>query len=348
MAKIPASIRYKNPGAMWGGPHATKWGALPNATVKLNDGTGQNNTIAVFPTYADGIAAQVALWRTARYRNKPFKEAIIPWSGGNHVPAYIEMVAGSVPGFTGNTVIDDDFLLGPHGIAFLKAQARHEAGKPYPAPDADWVEGRRRAFKGAAKPAKRKPAAQKPEPPEPAQEAPAPVSTSVEIETVQRRLVALGYPVGAIDGKWGGITAGAIAGFKNDRGLAGEPVIDEALKAEIAKAEAEGFARPIAKARSEATETKAAETAPEIVPAARNRLAALWAGITSFVLMIFNAVVDYFKDALEWIAEARSVFTDVPLWLWAALGLGIALFFYHNSAKSAALSKEAVNKGERL
>lgn len=145
MAQEPASIRFRNPGAMWGSALAIKWGAEKKA-VSLKDGTGQGNNIAVFPTYVDGIAAQVALWRTSRYRNKKFKDAIIPWSGGNNVPSYIKMVAKYVPGFTGDTVIDDAFLLGPHGIEFLKAQARHEAGKAYPAPDADFISGRDKAF----------------------------------------------------------------------------------------------------------------------------------------------------------------------------------------------------------
>lgn len=146
MAQQPASIRYKNPGAMWGGDFATKWGAQKGA-VKLNDGTGQGNTIAVFPTFVDGIAAQVALWRAPRYANKKFKDAIVAWSGGNNVPSYIKLVAKSVPGFTGETVIDDAFLKGPLGIEFLKAQARHEAGKVYPAPDEDFIAGRDKAFR---------------------------------------------------------------------------------------------------------------------------------------------------------------------------------------------------------
>jgi hypothetical protein len=54
----PASIRYKNPGAMWGSSLARKWGAEPKA-VSLNDGTGQNNTISVFPTFVQGICAQL-------------------------------------------------------------------------------------------------------------------------------------------------------------------------------------------------------------------------------------------------------------------------------------------------
>lgn len=35
----PASIRYKNPGAMWGSALAIKWGAAKKA-VTLNDGKG--------------------------------------------------------------------------------------------------------------------------------------------------------------------------------------------------------------------------------------------------------------------------------------------------------------------
>jgi hypothetical protein len=39
-AREPASIRYRNPGAMWGSPLAIKWGATPKP-VTLNDGKGQ-------------------------------------------------------------------------------------------------------------------------------------------------------------------------------------------------------------------------------------------------------------------------------------------------------------------
>jgi hypothetical protein len=44
--------------------------------------------------------------------------------------------------------MDDDFWQSPMGLAFLKAQAGHEAGKPIPAPDADWIEAQRRVFIG--------------------------------------------------------------------------------------------------------------------------------------------------------------------------------------------------------
>ncbi|MFH1343614.1 MAG: hypothetical protein ABIL01_20775 [Pseudomonadota bacterium] len=144
----PASIRYKNPGAMWGNKLAAKWGAAKKA-VSLNDGTGQGNNIAVFPTYVQGICAQLDLWRTSKnYRNKRFSDAIRIWSGGNHVESYIAFVLKRVPGMTRNTIMDDVFWRGPMGIEFLKAQAWHEASKRYPAPDADWIEAQRRVFAG--------------------------------------------------------------------------------------------------------------------------------------------------------------------------------------------------------
>lgn len=148
MAREPASIRYKNPGAMWGGNAISKkWGEMGN--VSLNDGTGQGNKIAVFPTFVQGICAQIDLWRSKRYKNKRFDEAIKVWSGGNSVASYIKFVRDRVPGMTAATIINDAFLKSPMGIQFLKAQAWHEAGKKYPAPDADWIEAQQRVFGGS-------------------------------------------------------------------------------------------------------------------------------------------------------------------------------------------------------
>lgn len=149
--KIPPSIRYKNPGAMWGSALAIKWGAAPLA-VTLNDGKGQGNNIAVFPTYVQGICAQLDLWRTSKnYKNKEFEDAIAVWSGHNNVEDYIRFVLPKVPSLTRHTVMNDDFWISPMGIAFLKAQAWHEAGQRYPAADADWIEAQRRVM-GAVEP----------------------------------------------------------------------------------------------------------------------------------------------------------------------------------------------------
>jgi hypothetical protein len=166
----PASIRTKNPGAMWGrtgrkpsaffataaGPHGVetnapiplKWGSTQ--TIYLSDGLGQDNNIAIFPTWVQGICAQLDLWRTSeRYKNKRFADAIRTWSGGNEVASYIAYVKKRVPGITEGTIMNDDFWKGPMCIPFLKAQAGHEAGKQYPAPDEDWIEAQKRVFGGA-------------------------------------------------------------------------------------------------------------------------------------------------------------------------------------------------------
>jgi len=148
----PASIRTKNPGAMWPGPRATKWGS--KRWVYLNDGTGQGgggkgNKIAIFDTWVDGICAQLDLWRTSpNYRNKRFDQAIAIWSGGNHVEAYIRYVLTRIPSMSRGTIMNDEFWNGPMGLKFLKVQAGHEAGKTIPAPEGDWIEAQRRVMSG--------------------------------------------------------------------------------------------------------------------------------------------------------------------------------------------------------
>lgn len=201
----PASIRFKNPGAMWGrtgkrpsadktvptnAPIPLKWGSKD--TVYLSDGMGQGNNIAVFDTWVQGIAAQLDLWRTSKnYKNKTFHDAISTWSGGNNVPSYIAYVIQRVPGITPQTVLNDAFWQGPMGIPFLKAQSGHEAGKKIPAPDADWEEARRLVFgKPSVAPAKApdavstpkatQVATDKPNAPQPAPEAPSVVEDVVE------------------------------------------------------------------------------------------------------------------------------------------------------------------------
>lgn len=132
---------------MWGSALAKKWGSTD--TVTLNDGKGQGNNIAVFPTYVQGICAQLDLWRTSpRYKDKRFADAIAVWSGYNSVESYISYVLARVPGMTRGTIMNDDFWRSSMAIAFLKAQAGHEAGKTYPAPDADWIEAQRLVFGG--------------------------------------------------------------------------------------------------------------------------------------------------------------------------------------------------------
>lgn len=166
---VPAAIRTKNPGAMWGrvgrkpdtffptpaGPNGCatnapiplRWGS--KQTIYLSDGLGQNNNIALFDSWVQGIGAQIDLWRTSpNYRNKRFADAIAIWAGGNNVPSYLKLVQQEVPGMSGDTIMNDAFWRSPMAIPFLKAQAHHEAGQPMPATDADYAEAQRRVFAG--------------------------------------------------------------------------------------------------------------------------------------------------------------------------------------------------------
>jgi murein L,D-transpeptidase YcbB/YkuD len=143
-----ASIRYNNPGAMWGGNAlAKKWGATNN--VVLHDGLGQGNTIAVFPDVVHGACAQFDLWRTsANYKNKTLSRAIQVWSGGNSWQGYVKFLEAHDAGLADNTVIDEAFLSSEHGWQLMKAQAWNEAGQEYPMTDAQWQQAQKIVFGG--------------------------------------------------------------------------------------------------------------------------------------------------------------------------------------------------------
>lgn len=147
MARIPAAIRAKNPGAMWPGPISKKWGSTK--FEKLNDGTGQGNKIAYFDTWHQGICAQLDLWRSSsKYKNKRFKDAIHTWSGGNHVPEYIAYVKARIPRLTENTIMNDEFWASSDGAWFLKVQAMHEAGQRMPVDDQAWFDAQKTVMSG--------------------------------------------------------------------------------------------------------------------------------------------------------------------------------------------------------
>jgi hypothetical protein len=215
----PASIRYKNPGAMWGGNAISKkWGEMGNVT--LNDGLGQGNRIAVFPDYVHGICAQIDLWRSPRYHNKRFADAIKVWSGGNWVQSYIDFVKKRAPGMTEDTVMSDNMLSSPLGVAFLKAQAWHEAGKQYPAPDDDWIKAQGIVFKGISTP--------------PVADAPIPSAPAKDTSWLQASLNQLGAdPKLAVDGIVGPALRGAIAAFQTERGLDSDGLVGPATMREI-------------------------------------------------------------------------------------------------------------------
>ena len=143
----PASIRYNNPGAIWGGNALTKkWGETHH--VALHDGKHQGNQMAVFPDKIHGAAAQFDLWNTSpHYHNRELSTAIRTWSGGNSSAQYVAFLVKYAPGLTPNTQITSEMLASPLGLAMMRAQAHMEAGKPYPMTDAEWLEAQGLVFK---------------------------------------------------------------------------------------------------------------------------------------------------------------------------------------------------------
>lgn len=171
---------------------------------------------------------------------------------------------------------------------------------------------------------------------------------SIDIETVQRKLKERGYHnVGLIDGKWGGATAGAIAAFKNDRHLSGEPVIDDALKAELDAAEAEDWTRPIARARAEATPDQLAPKLPEVAAA---KDAGWWAKLQAWgagVGATIWGLGDYIRRAIDQVTPIREFLPDISMGVVVAGVLVVSFLIWRKTSSAAAASTQAYNEGAR-
>ncbi|HWL05881.1 MAG TPA: glycoside hydrolase family protein [Xanthobacteraceae bacterium] len=148
------------------------------------------------------------------------------------------------------------------------------------------------------------------------------------VELVQRRLVGRGYAVGEIDAKWGSLTRAAVAGFMADRVLTGEPMITADLRAELDKAEMEGWTRPIAAARAEATASTIADKVPTVQETAWSRLLAKVLTIPSLVAAGMAGLVENVSEARERVQPVLDVLGTVPWWvpLLAVSAAGIAIW----------------------
>lgn len=179
-------------------------------------------------------------------------------------------------------------------------------------------------------------------PPTPVPPAPAGVSGDPEVYHVQRRLKAMTYNPGELDGLWGGYTAGAITGFINDRQLAIEPpasveafnAVREQLKLELARAETERFTRPIAPERSEVTPKDLAPKLPEVDASIKAERGTFWGAIATAVSAVITGVAQFFKDAVEWLNPIKEFVGDLPWPVWVGGALAIAGALYYISTKS--------------
>lgn len=138
-AQAQISIRSNNPGAMWPGPIATKYGSTDSI-----DGLPGGNKIAVFKSPIQGAAAQFALLNE-NYAGMPINAAIEKWSGSNFAMDYAQSVAVS-SGLQSDSILTSAFLASPAGIELAKAMAKWEAGKEFPLTDRQWSQAQDLVF----------------------------------------------------------------------------------------------------------------------------------------------------------------------------------------------------------
>jgi hypothetical protein len=149
---IPATIRNRNPGAIYPGPSAKRFGGVGAETLVSEDGV---HPIVRFPTKIHGAAAMFhnlfnamedKKRRRYYYRERTLQDAITNWCGKIKAQSYLALVkqlTGLVPGH----VLTEAFLRDPDRVIPLaKAMARHEAGENYPLDDMQWLEAHVMAF----------------------------------------------------------------------------------------------------------------------------------------------------------------------------------------------------------
>jgi hypothetical protein len=188
-----------------------------------------------------------------------------------------------------------------------------------------------------------------------------------ELYSVQKRLKAMNYNPGVLDGRWGGGTSGALGGFINDRGghitvpasLDAFNDVREEIKAELGRAESESppFTRPVSEARKKGDAATVAKVAPEVVPVKQNFFIALWGSIVTFFTAIWTQISDYVKQAWDWytdnsdsgiISTATEYIGKVPTVVWLLAGGGALLWIALNSRSGVNKITQSVQSGERL
>ncbi len=168
--------------------------------------------------------------------------------------------------------------------------------------------------------------------------------THIDVKVVQAELASVGYAVGLPDGKWGGMTAGAVAAYMLDRGLKGEPHITDALKADLEQAVASGFMRPISEARASTT----ASQIPEAKQAGHLQIGGAIGAITAFITALVSSVGDHINSVKGTITPIQGYFTDAPGWTWEVLVavVCVAIFVKSGAAKKAIV--DSFQNGQRL
>lgn len=187
----------------------------------------------------------------------------------------------------------------------------------------------------------------------------APVKESVlrdktTVARVQEDLWNLGFTEvgsrranGTFDGLPGDMTETAILAFRNARGLPSSPDINKSLLAQIDKAKAEGWKRPLARARVETDEKAIVEKVEEAAQTSKIKTVAKNGTILSFGLAAADGIADNFVDAKSTIGQVQEYFASVPGWAWFLIACALGGIFWYRAKKAIEASKEAYQTGAR-
>lgn len=177
-----------------------------------------------------------------------------------------------------------------------------------------------------------------------------PYSSSIMIRVVKQELDALGYhEFGEMDGNWGGRSVAAVAAFKLDRHVTGPAVIDDQLMEEIDKAKKEGWTRPMADFRKDATASDLAAKGNVVVKAAgQNKLLAWLLGVPSMIGAMFQGVGGKAHDAVDYLTPIKDFFGDLPVSYLCFGLLAVAGVLWLNSNKAQKAQVEDYQKGKLL
>lgn len=165
---------------------------------------------------------------------------------------------------------------------------------------------------------------------------PSTVAYSMEVELIQRTLIAMKYyEVGEPDGKAGGKFVAGIAAFMTDRGRdPNQGRITPELKEELSRAKSEflpngePWSRPIAPSRANATAKDIAPKVASVGTVWYQKLFAYILGIPSMIAAGFNGLFGEQYSPAGYISSIREFFGAIPAefyWLGVA-GLAAAIF----------------------
>lgn len=168
----------------------------------------------------------------------------------------------------------------------------------------------------------------------------------LDTEILQRKLVKMNYhELGDADGYFGGKTRGAITAFMNDRGQPTDGTFTPSVTTEVNKAITEGWSRPIAPARANAT---AKDVAPKVEAVRLTLWQRLGAKITAGLAAV-GFTGSTLSSTFQWVQDKMSgvhnFFSHIPPEIWFLIMGIVALVVWYASSKAAESAVKDYNTG---